>query len=85
MEVRLLLPEKLRIDHDARQVGLSSILDWYDSDYLDWYRERNPGSDPTLLDYVRLYVPPDVQAELDRAADYERIFLDYDWSLNDQH
>ncbi len=64
-------PEKLRIDHEARIVWLSSILDWFPDDFGD-----------DLRAYVRRYVAPEVQAELDRAADYELRFIEYDWGLN---
>lgn len=65
--------EKLRIDHDARIVWLSSILKWFRDDF---------GGD--LRGYLRRYVAPEVQAELDRAADYELHFIEYDWGLNRQ-
>jgi hypothetical protein len=66
-------PEKLRIDHEARIIWLSAIL--------DWFREDFGGS---LIGYVRCYVTPERQAELDRAADYEVRFMEYDWGLNRQ-
>ena len=66
-------PEKLRIDHEARVVWLSPILDWFREDF---------GGD--LLAYVRRYVSPERRAELDRAANYELRFMEYDWRLNRQ-
>jgi hypothetical protein len=66
-------PEKLRIDHENRVLHLSSILDWFEEDF---------GGD--LRGYVRRYVAPDVQAELDRAAGYRVQFIEYDWGLNRQ-
>jgi hypothetical protein len=74
----------LRIDHEARVVHLSSILDWYDDDFTDWVEERDPGREATLLDYVVLYVPPERRAELEQARGYEVRFVAYDWGLNDQ-
>jgi hypothetical protein len=74
----------LRIDHDARVVHLSSILDWYEGDFTGWYEKRHPGSDATLLDYVALYVEPARRAELERARGYEIEYVPYDWGLNDQ-
>ncbi len=70
-------PDKLKIDHPGKRVEVSSILKWFRDDFLD-------DETPTLLDYVRRYVPPERQAELDRARDYELGFLEYDWGLNDQ-
>ncbi|HEY8516203.1 MAG TPA: DUF547 domain-containing protein [Candidatus Binatia bacterium] len=74
----------LRIDHAARVVSLSSLLDWYDGDFTGWLEERYPGKDATLLDYVALYVTPERRAELERARGYEIRFVPYDWGLNDQ-
>lgn len=70
----------LRVDHAERAVHLSSILDWYESDFTD----ALPGDDATLTAYAALYAPPDVAAELARAGDYEVRFVPYDWRLNDQ-
>jgi hypothetical protein len=70
-------PDKLRIDHAARRVEISSILKWFRDDFLD-------EETPELADYVRRYLPPERQAELDRARDYELGFLEYDWGLNGQ-
>jgi hypothetical protein len=66
-------PDKLRIDHEAGVVWMSSILDWYREDF---------GKD--LLAYVRRYVTPERRAELDRAVAYQLRFLEYDWRLNRQ-
>jgi len=77
-------PEKLRIDPDARTVHLSSILDWFESDFTGWLKQQGAGESPTLLDYVRHYVPAKQQAEIDRALDYDIEFIEYDWSLNAQ-
>jgi hypothetical protein len=74
----------LRIDHTERVVHLSSILDWYDDDFIDWMEERRPQRPATLLEYASLYVSPERAAELARARDYEVRFAPYDWSLNDQ-
>jgi hypothetical protein len=74
----------LRIDHDERVVYLSSILDWYDDDFIDWMEERRPERPTTLLEYASLYVSAERVAELARARDYEVRFVPYDWSLNDQ-
>jgi hypothetical protein len=79
-------PEKLRIDHDAREIRLSPILDWFEGDFTGWLERERGGADTSLLDYVRLYLPADRQSELDaaRREGYRLRFLDYDWSLNDR-
>jgi hypothetical protein len=77
-------PEKLRIDHEARVVHLSSILDWFEGDFSDWLKQHGPGGPPTLLAYIRRYVSAERQAEIDRALDYDIEFIEYDWGLNSQ-
>jgi len=79
-------PEKLRIDHEARAIRLSPILDWFEKDFTDWLEQERPGSGAELLDYVRLHLAPERRAELDaaREAGYTVHFLEYDWSLNDR-
>lgn len=77
-------PRNLRIDHDQKVLHLSSILTWYEEDYLEWYRERYPEQNATLVNYLRLHLDQSRIAELDRAIDYEIQAIPYDWGLNDQ-
>ena len=75
-----------RLDHAQKTIFLSSIFQWYESDFLDWYKDRFPDRRATLLDYVSLYLPDERAAQLDRAAaSYQVEFIPYDWTLNDQH
>ncbi len=85
-EARKFLAEdrNLKIDHSEKTVFLSSIFDWYEKDYLQWYRRQFPDQKATLLRYVALYVSPERAEELGRAASYEVRFVPYDWRLNDQ-
>ena len=77
-------PRNLRFDHDQQVLHLSSIFTWYEEDYLTWYRERYPGEEATLMNYLRLYLAEDRVSELDQAVDYEMQAMAYDWGLNDQ-
>jgi hypothetical protein len=77
-------PRNLRIDHDQRVVHVSSILTWYEDDYLAWYRGKFPEKDATLMNYLRLYLVPERIIELNRATGYEVRAIPYDWGLNDQ-
>ena len=61
---------------------LSSILDWFESDFSDWLKQQGAGESLTLLDYVRRYVSAERQTELDRTQDYDISFIEYDWGLN---
>lgn len=77
-------PRNVRIDDAERTVYLSSIFDWYRSDFLEWLAERSPGTPPTLLAYVARYAAPEQASALTRAASYEVRFVPYDWGLNAQ-
>ncbi|MBT3342491.1 MAG: DUF547 domain-containing protein [Gemmatimonadetes bacterium] len=77
----------LRIDDATRTVHLSSILSWYADDFLGWLHLTYPDmTDPTLLDYARLYVSGERRAAVDRAREggYDVVITPYDWRLNDQ-
>jgi hypothetical protein len=77
-------PRNVRIDEAERVVYLSSIFDWYRSDFLEWLAEHSPGATPTLLAYVTRYATAEQASALGRAADYEVRFVPYDWGLNAQ-
>jgi len=76
----------LSIDHAERRVTLSSILDWYEDDFVEGYESSHPGQSGSLLAYALLYAPPEKKADLERAIaeSYDVAFAPYDWSLNDQ-
>jgi hypothetical protein len=75
----------LRIDHQKRVIWLSSIFDWYEDDFLKWYRQMFPDHAATLLNYAALYTSPERTEELRRAASYPIRFIPYDWRLNDRN
>ncbi len=77
----------LRFDHDTKTVWVSSILDWYESDFTDWLATSHPSEPATLLTYVSLYAPKVHEAAILRAKQegYEVDFIEYDWGLNDQN
>ncbi len=71
------------IDHALRVVRLSSIFDWYESDFTKW-PEAAGGASTSLLGYIERYASPSLAAELQKADGYKIKFNDYDWSLNDR-
>jgi hypothetical protein len=73
----------VRVDHATRTVHLSSIFDWYESDFLDWPPLAGRQG-ATLLDYIALSASPERAEDLRRAAEYEIEFVPYDWRLNDR-
>jgi hypothetical protein len=54
-----------------RRVRVSSILKFYREDFL--------AKSPTLIDYINRYAQHAIP------EDYEVEFIDYDWTVNDQH
>lgn len=77
----------LSIDHEDKIVSFSSILKWYSGDFTDWYEREFPEKDATLLKYAALHVDEKRAEELRWAegSGYTIEFVDYDWTLNDQH
>ena len=78
-------PRNLKIDPENKTIWMSSIMDWYEDDFIDWYESRYPGHEASLINYVALFLP-EQQAQLltSHAADFEVQFIAYDWTLNDQ-
>lgn len=74
----------LRIDHRSSVVYMSSIMDWYEDDFVAWLKKHHPERRPTLINYVSLYVDDRTSRELAKAGDYKVKFVPYDWGLNDQ-
>jgi hypothetical protein len=74
----------VRIDHEKKVVVLSTIFKWFRKDFINDLRRRGLPSERGLIDYVANVAPATVGAELRRANDYEIVFADYDWNLNQQ-
>lgn len=74
----------VRFDTGTATLYLSSIFDWYEEDFTDWLREQRGFDEPTLADYVLLYLEPPARDALHGLRDQLAIqFLEYDWGLND--
>ncbi len=65
-------PRKLQVDHDAREIRVSAILDFYTSDFVSSGRAED------LPEYINRYL----QQPLPR--NYRVKFIDYDWRINRQ-
>ena len=67
----------------AKKLHLSKVLDWYGEDFTAWFPSDrpNPENMPTIVNYLRPYLPPDLAAGLteDVAIEYN----EYDWTLNE--
>ena len=84
LETRLFFsePRNLAIDHEAREIRLSSLLDWYADEFVADLERR--GVEPaTPLEFATRHAPAEIAAELrGAAADYTVRYVPYDWRLN---
>lgn len=77
-------PEKVRYDVAANTLYLSKIFDWYERDFTDWLKKRNPEGQQALVDYVLLYFEAEIADVLRQNRSTVKInYLPYDWGLND--
>ncbi len=78
-------PRNLEVDHGAKTIRLSEILNWYESDYTSWLAEKGVAG-PSLLGFVLGYVEGSRAEDVRRAAEagYRMEFVPYDWRLNDK-
>ena len=74
----------VRIDQENKVIVLSTIFKWFKKDFINDLRRRGLPSDRGLIDYIASIAPATIGAELRRADDYEIVFADYDWKLNQQ-
>ncbi|MFC1525269.1 hypothetical protein ACFL6X_00485 [Candidatus Latescibacterota bacterium] len=89
-------PRHLRLDTASGTLHLSRILNWYRGDFERWYprgrTRKYPGEvpllpdvrEPTLVDYLILYLPAPQADYLARQGDVDIAFYEYDWALNDR-
>jgi len=66
----------LQIDHEAREIQISSIFKWYAEDF------QKDGQ--SVLDYITDYYSDQAVLQSARTDGYTLKYLDYDWSLNKQ-
>ena len=74
-------PQNVSIDHESAQIRLSAIFEMYRSDFTRDLTRRGLTSDRGVIDYVASVAPDALRAELQQAADYEVVFMDYDWAI----
>lgn len=80
-------PAKFRIDREGDAVYLSSIFDWFGSDFETKYQTQDfqhaPSDVRPVLEFVARHLNERDEDYL-RNENYRIEFLDYDWSLNEQ-
>jgi hypothetical protein len=77
-------PRNVRVDAAARRVLLSSIFEWYESDFTDWTPREPDGRRPTLLGWIARHAPGETAAALAACAGCAPVFVPWDWRLNDR-
>ncbi|MCY3682033.1 MAG: DUF547 domain-containing protein [Gemmatimonadetes bacterium] len=75
-------PIHVQINRETGIVGLSAIFDWFSSDFTSYVQAREAGE--TVLDYISLFLSKEDTGYLQNHPDLQIVFLDYDWSLNNQ-
>ena len=75
-------PMHVQINRETKVVSLSAIFDWFASDFTSYVQAREVGE--TVLDYISLFLSKDDILYLQNHPDLKIVFLDYDWSLNNQ-
>lgn len=71
-----------RFDAAGGTLAVSKIFDWYRKDFEQGYRGHDPLQTFFAQQAEVLGRTPQARADL-RAGRYEIVYLDYDWSLND--
>jgi hypothetical protein len=82
-------PLKFRIDRKAGQVYLSSIFKWFGDDFVKTYGTNgkfagHSDTEKAVLHFISQHLEDNDQSYL-MSGQYGLRYLDYDWSLNEQH
>ena len=67
-----------------KEIVLSAIFKWFQSDFINDLRRRGLPTERGLVDYVASVAPISLRDELDGADDFSVVFSDYDWAVNKQ-
>lgn len=75
--------EHLVYDKENNILYLSSIFKWYKADFVDHLIAHHPAVQPTLVNYVLLYLETPLKNQiLANESTLQIDFLPYDWKLN---
>lgn len=75
-------PRNVSVNHEAREVILSTIFKWYRKDFANYAQLHGIPAAGDAVDYVRSIAPKSLARELSQAQSYKTVYRDYDWSLN---
>lgn len=78
-------PRRVRYDVADNTLYLSSIFAWYERDFTGWLKNEHPEKEPTLLEYILIYLNEDTVRTIRLQKNTPGIVvLPYDWGLNSQ-
>ena len=72
----------VRVDHVNKQIILSEIFKWYEKDFVNDLRYRGLPTENGLVGYVAGMATGSKRDQLLGSVDYDVVFDDYDWSVN---
>jgi hypothetical protein len=75
-------PRQVLVDHENRQITLSTIFKWYEKDFTAELLRRGHPRQPAIIDYLLMVAAQDQRADLEAAREYQIHYRDYDWALN---
>lgn len=88
-QARRFAADSAHVRWEAGRLHVSRIMDWYGEDFVTWFptaaeiaSQAMPEQTPTLVDYLRLYAPPELSHHLVQGVEIPIQFNDYDWALN---
>ena len=70
------------IDHENQRIELSRIFKWYRSDFINELRRRGLPVEQGVIGYIKTVSSRQLRADLERSANYELVFNEYDWNVN---
>lgn len=76
-------PKNVWIDHENQRIELSRIFKWYKGDFVNELRRQGLPAEQGLIGYIGTVADARVRAELERSTDYELLFREFDWTVNE--
>ncbi|MDE2998607.1 MAG: DUF547 domain-containing protein [Gemmatimonadota bacterium] len=77
-------PQHVRLDSSGGTLVLSKILDWFGSDFTDWYKRVYRVDNARITDYLSIHLAEEDRAYLRSRPQITIKYLQYDWTLNDR-
>ncbi len=77
-------PQHVRVDRKTGTLVLSKILDWFGSDFTDWYKRAYRVDNVRITDYLNIHLDEEDRAYLRSHPQITIRYLPYDWTLNDR-